>query len=266
MPERQPAGLRLELVPLADWRARCAAVLADGDRFLALYAARRGVTSDAAIQGGLGVRALFAGPHGPRLLVSTAPAGEAVSIVDLVPAAGWDEREAHDLYGLRFAGHSPLRPLLEHSAELSAWTLPVSGRDVHQVAVGPIHAGIIESGHFRFHVVGESILHLDLRLFYKHRGLERAAEGRSLPDGLAYAQRACAACAVSNAVAYAHASESLLGLWPEPELARARTLLLELERLYISTTSARSAPASALPRAAWLSPRSRNEPIGSTGV
>jgi Ni,Fe-hydrogenase III large subunit len=232
MPERQPAGLRLELVPLADWRARCAAVLADGDRFLALYAANRGVTSDAAIQGGLGVRALFAGPHGPRLLVSTAPAGEAVSIVDLVPAAGWDEREAHDLYGLRFAGHSPLRPLLEHSAELSAWTLPVSGRDVHQVAVGPIHAGIIESGHFRFHVVGESILHLDLRLFYKHRGLERAAEGRSLPDGLAYAQRACAACAVSNAVAYAHASESLLGLWPEPELARARTLLLELERLY----------------------------------
>ncbi len=100
------------------------------------------------------------------------------------------------------------------------------------MAVGPIHAGIIESGHFRFHVVGESILHVDLRLFYKHRGLERAAEGRTLEEGLAYAQRACAACAVSNAVAYAHAAESLLGLWPEPELARARTLLLELERLY----------------------------------
>jgi Ni,Fe-hydrogenase III large subunit len=80
--------------------------------------------------------------------------------------------------------------------------------------------------------VGEKILHVDLRLFYKHRGLERAAEGRTLEDGLAYAQRACAACAVSNATAYAHAAESLLGLWPEPELARARTLLLELERLY----------------------------------
>ena len=100
------------------------------------------------------------------------------------------------------------------------------------MAVGPIHAGVIESGHFRFHVVGEKVLHLDLRLFYKHRGLERAAEGRTLEEGLAYAQRACAACAVSNSVAYAHAAESLLGLWPEPELARARTVLLELERLY----------------------------------
>jgi Ni,Fe-hydrogenase III large subunit len=137
-----------------------------------------------------------------------------------------------ELYGLYFAGHAPLRPLIAHPAELADWVVPASGRDVHQVAVGPIHAGIIESGHFRFHVVGEKVLHLDVRLFYKHRGLERAAEGRTLEEGLAYAQRACAACAVSNSVAYAHAAESLLGLWPEPELARARTVLLELERLY----------------------------------
>ncbi len=54
---------------------------------------------------------------------------------------------------------------------------PCTGRDAYQVAVGPIHAGVIESGHFRFHVVGELILHVDARLFYKHRGLERAAEG-----------------------------------------------------------------------------------------
>ena len=89
------------------------------------------------------------------------------------------------------------------------------GDDAYQVAVGPIHAGVIESGHFRFHVVGDRILHLDARLFYKHRGLERAAEGRTLDDGLAYAQRACAACAVSNSVAYAHACEEALGLAAE---------------------------------------------------
>ena len=53
---------------------------------------------------------------------------------------------------------------------------------MHEVAVGPIHAGVIESGHFRFHVVGERILALDPRLFYKHRGLERAAEGRTLDE------------------------------------------------------------------------------------
>jgi Ni,Fe-hydrogenase III large subunit len=122
--------------------------------------------------------------------------------------------------------------LIAHPKDLADWTLPVHGRDAYQVAVGPIHAGVIESGHFRFHVVGERILHVDVRLFYKHRGLERAAEGSTASDGLAYAQRACGACAVSNSVAYAQACEAALGLTPPPELARARTLLLELERLY----------------------------------
>jgi Ni,Fe-hydrogenase III large subunit len=81
-------------------------------------------------------------------------------------------------------------------------------------------------------VVGERILHLDARLFYKHRGLERAAEGKTLAEGLAYASRACAACAVTNGVAYAQACEEALGLRATPELARVRTILLELERTW----------------------------------
>ena len=100
------------------------------------------------------------------------------------------------------------------------------------MAVGPIHAGVIESGHFRFHVVGEKILQLDERLFYKHRGLERAAEGSTLDEGLAYAARACGACVVTNSVAYAQACEQLLGQRATLELSRARTLLLELERVW----------------------------------
>ena len=155
----------------------------------------------------------------------------APSIVDLVPAADWDEREAADLGGLVFKGR-PARTLVTHPDQLEQWTTSVRGRDTHQVAVGPIHAGIIESGHFRFHVVGERILRLDLRLFYKQRGLERAAEGRLLADTLAIAQRACSACAVTNSVAYVQACEQALGLVPSAELARARTALLELERLY----------------------------------
>ncbi len=158
--------------------------------------------------------------------------GAAPSIVDLVPAAAWDEREAHDLYGVDFRGHEPLRPLVDHDLRLDRWTVPVNGGDAYQIAVGPIHAGVIESGHFRFHVVGDLILHLDARLFYKHRGLERAAEGATLDHGIAFAARACAACAVSNRVAYAHACEEALGLEPTPELARARTILLELERMW----------------------------------
>jgi Ni,Fe-hydrogenase III large subunit len=159
-------------------------------------------------------------------------AGLAPSIVDLAPAAAWDEREARDLYGVQFAGHEPIRPLARHEPETTAWTVPVRGRDPYQVAVGPIHAGVIESGHFRFHVVGDRILHLDARLFYKHRGLERAAEGRSGDEGLRYATRACAACWVSNAVAYAQAWEQATGQRTTADLARVRTILLELERVW----------------------------------
>jgi Ni,Fe-hydrogenase III large subunit len=166
-------------------------------------------------------------------LIACRPLDRAVeSIVEEIPAAAWDEREAHDLHGLRFAGHEPMRPLLDHDAPLAAWTVPTVGHDTHEVAVGPVHAGVIESGHFRFHVVGERILHLDVRLFYKRRGLEAAAVGHPLATSLAYAQRACAACAVTNTVAYAQACEQALGLAPDRELARARTLLLEFERVY----------------------------------
>ena len=205
------------------YRDRVAAALGAGGRFAGLHA-----TSDGSF-----VRTLLAAPDGSaRLETVEADDGCVASIVDLAPAAGWDEREAHDLQGVRFAGHEPLRPLLDHDLRLDRWTVPVRGTDPYQVAVGPIHAGVIESGHFRFHVVGERILHLDARLFYKHRGLERAAEGKTLEEGLAYASRACAACAVTNGVAYAHACEEALGLRPTAELARARTILLELERMW----------------------------------
>jgi Ni,Fe-hydrogenase III large subunit len=88
----------------------------------------------------------------------------------------------------------------------------VRGRDTYQIAVGPIHAGVIESGHFRFHAVGDRILHVDARLFYKHRGLETAAEGTNLSDGMPYVSRACAACSTTNAVAYADGCEQVRGL------------------------------------------------------
>ena len=186
-----------------------------------------------AVAAGGPVRLVLANDDGGiRIETVECVAGAVPSVVDLVPAANWDEREAHDLYGVRFEGHEPLRPLVEHDLDVARWTVPIQGRDPYQVAVGPIHAGVIESGHFRFHLVGEKILHLDARLFYKHRGLERAAEGSSIADGLRYVARACAACAVTNGVAYALAVEEATGLRPSAELARVRTILLELERVW----------------------------------
>jgi len=221
-PARQ--GVEQVDVAAADWPDACAAALAAGGRFCGAFADGSG--------GGRRWHALFADGASTRVLTTLPVEDELASIVELVPAAAWDEREAHDLYGLRFRGHEPLRPLVAHTAETASWTVPVEGEGVHEVAVGPVHAGVIESGHFRFHVVGERILHLDPRLFYKHRGLERATEGRKLAEGLAFAQRACGACAVANSVAYALACESVIGLVPSAQMRRARTLLLELERLY----------------------------------
>ena len=207
------------------YREAIAGALADGWRFASLHAT--------AHDEGSVVRTLLSSPEGD-LRIESAPAatGSVPTIVDLCPAAGWDEREAHDLYGVGFDGHEPLRPLVDHDVPLEDFATPVRGSDAYQVAVGPIHAGVIESGHFRFHVVGDLILHVDARLFYKHRGLERAAEGLLMQDALAVVARSCAGCWASNAVAYAHACEEALGLVATPELARARTILLELERVW----------------------------------
>jgi hypothetical protein len=204
-------------VSSAEYRARLAEALADGARFGTLYASADGAQPM--------VRTVLCLPGGALRCESVAVSGgRAPSIVDLTPAAEWAERDAHDLHGVAFDGHEPLRPLAEHTPELASWTVPVAGSDAYQVAVGPIHAGVIESGHFRFHVVGDRILYLDVRLFYKHRGLERAAAHVPLDDAIAYAARACGACAVTNRVAYAHAVERLRGLRPTAEVARARTL------------------------------------------
>jgi Ni,Fe-hydrogenase III large subunit len=207
------------------WRDAIAQRLADGARFAGGWAVGSGQAATWRV-------ALLAPGRAPEVLSCTAREGRVPTIVDLTPAADWDEREAHDLHAITFDGHEPMRALVAHPQDPAAWMTPVTGDGVHEIAVGPIHAGVIESGHFRFHVVGERILALDARLFYKHRGLEHAARGGDFVAGLALAGRACAACAVANSLAYAHAVEEALNLWPERDLRMARTLLLELERLY----------------------------------
>lgn len=222
-PIRQATEVRR--TALDRWRDDCLEELDRGGRFCGAYAAGDGDDRR--------WNALFA--HGSTTCLLSAalpPQTPAPSIVDLLPAADWDEREAHDLEGVEFEGRASLRPLVDHTEATESWTVPVTGEGTFQVAVGPVHAGVIESGHFRFHVVGERILLLDPRLFYKHRGLERAAAGAEPAAGLAFAQRACGACAVTNSVAYALAAEATLGLVSDREARRGRTLLLELERLY----------------------------------
>jgi Ni,Fe-hydrogenase III large subunit/NADH:ubiquinone oxidoreductase subunit C len=186
------------------------------------------------------VEEVVAIPNGPVVRVRVdVPDSRAAypSLTPLVPAAQWDEREIHDVFDIVPTGHPDLRPLLVHEASGGGTAMPyrhfvAHGDGVYQLPVGPIHAGIIEPGHFRFSAVGESILHLDARLFYTHRGLERLVEGRTFDAALAVVEHACGVCTVTHATAFSRAIERLTGTAVSPRARMARVLLAELERFY----------------------------------
>ena len=192
------------------------------------------------------------------LLVSLdpGPAGGALALPRQVPAANWHERETQDLFGIVFVGHPDPRPLVRPrrlAAGLSSRCarrfdaasarpvepaeefphLVVEGEGVFEMPVGPIHAGIIEPGHFRFSSVGETVLHLDARLFYTHRGLEKRIEGLPLARRLlrrrAHLRRVLGLARRSGSARPPSRSPASTS-----RRARAllRTLALELERLY----------------------------------
>ena len=175
------------------------------------------------------------------------------TLAGLCFAAGRFEREMHDLYGVQPVGHPLPRRLVRHANWPSGWHpmrrdagprpefstasepdpfLTVEGPGVYEIPVGPIHAGLIEPGHFRFSVVGETILKLKARLWYVHRGVEKLFERRDLAGGVGLAERISGDTSVGHALAYCRAIEDALHLDVPIEVKRARAILLELERLY----------------------------------
>ena len=162
------------------------------------------------------------------------------------------EREMRDLYGIVPVDHPLPRRLVRHAHWPTGWYpmrsdagapppfapeaaypfVRVEGRGVYEIPVGPIHAGMIEPGHFRFSVVGETILKLKARLWFTHKGLEKLAEGRTPDEAFPLAERVSGDTTAGHAAAFALAVEDALG-WRVPERAQlARAALLELERLY----------------------------------
>jgi Ni,Fe-hydrogenase III large subunit/Ni,Fe-hydrogenase III component G len=175
------------------------------------------------------------------------------SVSPWVPAALWHEREMKDMLGLTPVDHPDPRRLVLHDTwphgyhpllkSVSAIEPPpfesrrydyfeVHGEGIYELAVGPIHAGVIEPGHFRFSNIGELILHLDARLFFTHRGVEKIVEGLPFDRALYTAERTCGACTVSHAVAFCSAVERMTDTDVPARATCLRTLLLELERLY----------------------------------
>jgi Ni,Fe-hydrogenase III large subunit/Ni,Fe-hydrogenase III component G len=178
---------------------------------------------------------------------------EFTSLTNAVHSVNWQEREIQDLFGLKLIGHPnprrcalhddwpevfPLRKDFDLRTQLPAFTgerhkfREVEGEGVFQVPVGPVHAGIIEPGHFLFSVAGEPILYLQIRLFYTHKGTEKLFENMPVTHGIRLAESISGDSGFAHATAFCHAVERVSEAGVPPRARALRTVCLELERLY----------------------------------
>ncbi len=146
------------------------------------------------------------------------------------PSAIRLERAIRDLHGIEAEESPDLRPWLDHDGGAYAF-LPVEGEGIHQIPVGPVHAGVIEPGHFRFHVNGELVVRLEERLGYVHKGIEALSAGRSPADAAPLAARVSGDSTVAHSLAFASAVEEALGQPAPPRAVHLRALMAELERI-----------------------------------
>lgn len=189
------------------------------------------------------------------LLVSTSLPAENPSyksITATVMAAHWYERYLHDMFGIVPEGHPDLRRLVNHEnipnetyplRKDFAWDTKldranepypmahVVGEGVYEIPVGPIHAGIIEPGHFRFNVAGERILTLEGKLFFTHKGVEKILEGKTISEALPFIERLSGDMAAANALAFVQSVESISECSVSKRAQMLRMLMTELERL-----------------------------------
>jgi Ni,Fe-hydrogenase III large subunit/Ni,Fe-hydrogenase III component G len=205
------------------------------------------------------LRAVYLFTSGPpderhELVVRLDPERPTVpTLSDLSFSASRFEREMRDNFGIEPLGHRFLRPLVRHQHWPEQWHplrrgagampasvsnadpypfIEVGGSGVYEIPVGPVHAGLIEPGHFRFSVVGETILKMTARLWYVHRGVERMFQGVEPEEGVAIAQRISGDSALAHSLAYCMAVEEGMGLEVSADARQLRSLLLEMERLY----------------------------------
>lgn len=201
------------------------------------------------LNAGIRLLSVLAGPKG-RIGVMTADVeGQHFpSVADVAPQVQLFEREIAEQYGVVFESHPWFKPVRFQHPLNSAddpWERDsdeplrvgvmdfyrVEGDEVHEVAVGPVHAGIIEPGHFRFQCHGEIVHHLEISLGYQHRGIEKALIGGPDNRTLHRLETAAGDTSIGHATAYAMVMEALAGVAPSESGEILRAVALELERL-----------------------------------
>jgi Ni,Fe-hydrogenase III large subunit len=233
-------GLCALSVSREEWRHAAQDLAATGARLVALWAGQHKVSA-----------AFLTERRGLVLNLPVAADSFYPGLEDLFPAAARMQRAAADLSGLR-STDADVRPWLRHGAWPEGWfplsstaeksqaTEPgldaypfvrVEGDGVHEIPVGPVHAGIIEPGHFRFSVVGEKVLRLEERLGYVHKGIERRFTELAILDGHQLAAHVSGDSAVAFSWAYCQALEGISNIEIPSRAAWLRALFLELERI-----------------------------------
>jgi Ni,Fe-hydrogenase III large subunit len=220
--------------------------------------------------------------QGILYMASTEVKGSYQSLTPDCPQAHWFEREIAEQYGIVPQGHPWLKPIRFHNSYTSkdAWDrsaemirpgitdfFRVEGKEIHEVSVGPVHAGIIEPGHFRFQCNGENVLHLEISLGYQHRGIERQMRGLPNNRWMQYIQTAAGDTTIGHTLTYCNILEALTGCSVPVRAQVLRGIALELERLanHIGDLGALAADIGYLPTSSFCG-RIRGDFLNMTAI
>lgn len=223
-------------LPLAEFRATIISAVANGSMLTALF----GAPTE---NGHISLIGVLADQVTGRLSAVISEADRSYPCLTLeCPQAHWFEREIAEQWNIEPRGHPWLKPIRFHPAYRPSGAarppLPgvtefftVTGDEVHEVAVGPVHAGIIEPGHFRFQCHGERVFHLEISLGYQHRGIENALVGGPDKRTIHLIETLSGDSSIGHAIAYCEAVEGLGGTVVPARAQVLRGIALELERL-----------------------------------
>ena len=232
----------LSPVAFGEFRDAIVSAVETGARFGALF-------GQPAANGNVRLFAVLANDaEGHLTLHSTEVVDRYPALTPDCPQAHWFEREIAEQWGVKPEGHPWLKPVRFHHSYREgrdAWGRPVetpiqpgvtdfftmTGDEVHEVAVGPVHAGIIEPGHFRFQCHGEKVYHLEISLGYQYRGVERALVGGPDKRTIPYMETLAGDTTIGHTLAYCEAIESLADCRVSARSQVLRAIALELERL-----------------------------------
>jgi len=253
-------------VPLAKFTRLIVQAAASGHRVSAMFA------DDAIDAGATDLYAILADDGENRLHVArtTIDGDRFESLTPQCPQVHLFEREIAEQFGLLPENHPWLKPVRYRASwreGRDAWERPagqpiepgtgdfyrVAGEQVHEVSVGPVHAGVIEPGHFRFQCHGEEVFHLEIALGYQHRGVEEAMIGGPGPRSVHYAETLAGDTTIGHATAYAQVIEALNHCTPPARAQAIRGIALELERLanHIGDLGALAMDVGFLPTSAY---------------